>query len=110
MAESAATNGMEVEEHLVDTEEDNCNENSRTLFLKELNLILILSFLSLSSEELDFDGTTEVHENVKDKQEHKVVSDPRVRKRSGINKYRTIEPNTQRFSTKFRDCRHCRKM
>ncbi|CAN4108379.1 unnamed protein product [Withania somnifera] len=109
MAESAATKGMELQEHLVDTEEDNGDENSRTLFLKELNLILILSFLSLSSEELDVDAT-EINENVKANQEHKVVSDSRFRKRGGINKYGTMKPDTQRFSTKFRDCRHCRKM
>lgn len=110
MAESAANKGMELEEHLVvDTEEDNDDENSRTLFLKELNLILILSFLSLSSEELDFD-TTEINENVKANQEHKVVSDPRFRKGGGIDKYRAIKPEIQRFSTKFRDCRHCRRM
>ncbi|XP_055817158.1 uncharacterized protein LOC129886482 isoform X1 [Solanum dulcamara] len=106
----AASKGMELEEHLVDTnEEDNGDENLRTLFLKELNLILILSFLSLSSEELDFDAT-EINESGKANQEHKVVSDPRFRKRGGINKYRAVEPETQRHSTKFRDCRHCLKM
>ncbi|XP_049352033.1 uncharacterized protein LOC125816465 [Solanum verrucosum] len=110
MAESATTKGVELEEHLADTdEEDNGDENSRTMFLKELNLILILSFLSLSSEQVDFDAT-ETNENVKANQEHKVVSDSRFRKLGGINKYRASEPETQRFSTKFRDCRHCRKM
>ncbi|XP_069144257.1 uncharacterized protein [Solanum lycopersicum] len=110
MDESAATKGVELEEHLVDTdEEDNGDENSRTLFFKELNLILIISFLSLSSEQVDFDAS-ETNENVKANQIHKVVSGSRLRKRGGINKYRASEPETQRVSTKFRDCRHRRKI
>ncbi|XP_060218472.1 uncharacterized protein LOC132645481 [Lycium barbarum] len=108
MGESAAIQGMVQEEHLVDTEEDNGDENSRALFLKELNLVLILSFLSLSSEELDFEAK-EINENVKVQQQQKVVSHLRCRKR-GINKYNTVEPEIQRSSTKFRDCRHCRRM
>ncbi|XP_059312519.1 uncharacterized protein LOC132063811 [Lycium ferocissimum] len=106
MGESAAIKGMVQEEHLVDTEED---ENSRALFLKELNLVLILSFLSLSSEELDFEAK-EINENVKVQQQQKVVSHLRCRKRGGINQYNTVEPEIQRSSTKFRDCRHCRRM
>ncbi|XP_009610005.1 uncharacterized protein [Nicotiana tomentosiformis] len=108
MAESA-TMGMELEEELVDTEEDNRDENARTIFLAELNLIQIISFLSLSSEELDFEAV-EINENAKAHQEHKAVSDLRSRKRGGIKKYKNIEPEIQSFSTKIRDCRHSRRM
>ncbi|MCD7450493.1 hypothetical protein HAX54_004675 [Datura stramonium] len=85
-------------------------EKPRKLFLGELNLVLILSFLSLSSEEQNYEEL-EIH-NDKDHQSHNnLVSKLNSRKlRGGMNQYRTTVPEMHRFHTKIKDSRHCRRM
>ncbi|XP_055808752.1 uncharacterized protein LOC129877298 [Solanum dulcamara] len=101
MAEST-TRTIKLEEQLMDIEEEKVDEKPRELFLAELNLVLILSFFSLSSEE----GKLEI-DNDKD---HNVISKINSTKRGGINKYRATEHEFPRFQTKIKDCRHCRRM
>ncbi|KAM3204552.1 hypothetical protein P3L10_027961 [Capsicum annuum] len=100
---------MNLEEQLVDIEEAKGDEKPRDqLFLAELNLVLILSFFSLSSEERKLEKL-EI-DNDKDHQAHNVISKLNSKKRGGINKYRTTEHEFPRFQTKIKDCRHCRRM
>nr|XP_009626772.1 uncharacterized protein LOC104117421 [Nicotiana tomentosiformis] len=105
MVEST-TMAMKLEEQLVNIEEEKSYEKPRELFLAELNLVLILSFLSLSSEERSFEEL----EIDKDHEEHNIVSNVNFRKRGGMNNYRATEPQMPRFQTKIRDCRHSRRM
>ncbi|OIT27788.1 PREDICTED: uncharacterized protein LOC109213484 [Nicotiana attenuata] len=106
MVEST-TMATKLEEQLVNMEEEKGDEKPRELFFAELNLVLILSFLSLSSEERNFEKL-EI-DNDKDHQEDNIVSKVNFRKR-GMNNYRTTEPQVPRFQTKIRDCGHCRRM
>ncbi|CAI9763838.1 unnamed protein product [Fraxinus pennsylvanica] len=73
--------------------------------LAELNLILVLSSLSLSSEECPNLEETSA-ENRKEK--HK-ISNLQTRRRE-ISEFRSPERQISRVHTKIRDCRHCRKM
>ncbi|KAK4364164.1 hypothetical protein RND71_015522 [Anisodus tanguticus] len=89
---------MELEEQLVDMEEEKGDDKPRELFLAELNLVLILSFFSLSSEERKLEELEIDHD--KDHQTHN------SKKRGGINKYRATEHEFPRFQTKIKDCRY----
>ncbi|XP_059302802.1 uncharacterized protein LOC132054856 [Lycium ferocissimum] len=100
---------MKLEEQLVDMEEEKGDEKPRELFLAELNLVLILSFFSLSSEERKLEEL-EI-DNDKDYQAHNFISKLKSKKRGGINKYRATDQHEfPRFQTKIKDCRHCRRM
>ncbi|KAL3325863.1 hypothetical protein AABB24_036873 [Solanum stoloniferum] len=107
MAESTSTT-TKLEEQLMDREEEKGDEKLRELFLAELNLVLVLSFFSLSSEERKLEEF-EI-DNDKDHQEHNIISKVNTMKRGGINKYRATEHEFPRFQTKIKDCRHCRRM
>ncbi|CAN4099450.1 unnamed protein product [Withania somnifera] len=89
-------------------EEEKGDEKPRDLFLAELNLVLILSVFSLSSEERKLEEL-EI-DNDQDHQAYNVISKLNSRKRGGVNKYRTTEHEFPRFQTKIKDCRHCRRM
>ncbi|CAN4125003.1 unnamed protein product [Withania somnifera] len=99
---------MKLEEKIVDVKEEKGDEKPRELFLAELNLVLILSFFSLSSEERKLE-LLEI-DNDQDHQAHNVISKLNSRKRGGLTKYRTTEHEFPRFQTKINDCRHCRRM
>lgn len=75
-----------------------------TTFLGKLNLVLILSFFSLSGEEcIDFEEK-EKNENGKFLEAKDTVSRLHTKKRE-INAFKVVESRTPRFQTKIRDCR-----
>ncbi|XP_022896457.1 uncharacterized protein LOC111410385 [Olea europaea var. sylvestris] len=105
--EAAANEGEEenVEENIenkgpLDTDMD-------MFALAELNLILVLSSLSLSSEECPNLKGKSV-ENRKEK--HKVSTLQTRRPRPEINELRSAKRQISRVHTNIRDCRHCRRM
>ncbi|KAL6982013.1 hypothetical protein U1Q18_023631 [Sarracenia purpurea var. burkii] len=98
-------NGETVE---INRDLDSCSE-TKTNFLAELNLILILSFLSLSGEECPDLEETDGKENLKDLEEKHTVSRLRTGRRE-MNESKIVESRTPRFQTKIKDCRHCRRM
>lgn len=80
-------------------------------FLMELNLVLILSFLSLSAEErLDYQAIKPKdlikHPNPKGSDSTLHV----YKHESKANEFRAFERQTHKFQTKIRDCRHSRRM
>lgn len=99
MAEST-TRTMKLEEQLMDIEEEKGDEKPRELFLAELNLVLVLSFFSLSSEERKLEEL-----EIDNDKDHNVISKINSKKRGGINKYRATEHEFPRFQTKIKDCR-----
>ncbi|XP_058225679.1 uncharacterized protein LOC131334590 [Rhododendron vialii] len=116
MAETAIEKNQE-ECKMVGTDNEENGENrdsdaylgTSTTFLGKLNLVLILSFMSLSAEEcIDFEEI-EKNENVKFPEAKDTISRLHARKRE-INEFKVVESRTPRFQTKIRDCRHCRRM
>ncbi|TMW81919.1 hypothetical protein EJD97_007404 [Solanum chilense] len=108
MAEFTSTS-TKLEEQVMDREEEKGDEKPRELFLAELNLVLVLSFFSLSSEERKLEEF-EI-DNDKDHQEHNIISKVNSKKRGGFNKYKVNDQHEfPRFQTKIKDCRHCRRM
>ncbi|KAG5579432.1 hypothetical protein H5410_050059 [Solanum commersonii] len=102
MAESTSTT-TKLEEQLMDREEEKGDEKLREMFLVELNLVLVLSFFSLSSEERKLEEF-EI-DNDKDHQQHNIISKVNSKKRGAITKYRATEHEFPRFQTKIKDCR-----
>ncbi|CAK9165809.1 unnamed protein product [Ilex paraguariensis] len=110
---------MDQKEKLVDRreEEDEEKENGdngpssseNTSFLTELNLILLLSFLSLSSEECYDSEEVKETENIKD---HKVVqtASRSQTRRQNVKEFKALDRQAPRLQTKIRDCRHNRRM
>ncbi|KAL3517260.1 hypothetical protein ACH5RR_024162 [Cinchona calisaya] len=81
--------------------------------LKELNLLIILSFLSLSPEEsLNLEEINEKMESShKDsKQRHPLSANLQIIKEREMYESRSPERQSPRFQTKIRDSRHCRRM
>lgn len=76
-------------------------------FLMELNLVMILSFLSLSAEEkLDFQ-TIKPKDLIK--HTNPKGSDATLhayKHESKVNEFRALERQTHKFQTKIRDCRY----
>uniref|UniRef100_A0A3Q7ID27 Uncharacterized protein n=1 Tax=Solanum lycopersicum TaxID=4081 RepID=A0A3Q7ID27_SOLLC len=104
MAEFTSTS-TKLEEQVMDREEEKGDEKPRELFLAELNLVLVLSFFSLSSEERKLEEF-EI-DNDKDHQEHNIISKVSSKKRGGINKYKATDQHEfPRFQTKIKDCRY----
>lgn len=88
---------------------DEEEEETNTSLVGGLNLVLILSFLSLSAEErLSLDETT-LHE-IRDNYSHKTKncgsrSDLRTRRRE-MSQFPAMERQTSKVHTKIRDCRY----
>ncbi|XP_019168281.1 PREDICTED: uncharacterized protein LOC109163997 [Ipomoea nil] len=81
-------------------------------FLSELNLILIVSFLSLSGEEVNSLETKMVDNVVRDDHrptDHAVVADLQMKRRR-VNEFKALGSRPIKFQTKIKDGRHCRRM
>lgn len=72
-------------------------------FLRELNLVLILSFLSLSSEERLDSQVIKPKDLIKHPNPKGTDSSLHVPK---VNDFRPLERKTHKFQTKIRDCRY----
>lgn len=103
---------MEIEEeerHGENGERDSSYLGPNSSFLTELNLVLIVSYLSLSEDEcLNVDEIEKV-EAVKNKEPKDNISRLQAQKRK-LQEPKLFEQRMQKFQTKIRDCRHCRKM
>lgn len=72
-------------------------------FLRELNLVLILSFLSLSAEERLDSQAIKPKDLIKHPNPKGTDSSLHVPK---VNEFRALERQTHKFQTKIRDCRY----
>lgn len=92
-------------------EEEETGEGSNTSLLAGLNLVLIMSFLSLSAE--DRSNFDEIHElETGDFVQHKhcvTKSSLQTRRRQIMSQFPAVERQSSRVHTKIRDSRHCRR-
>ncbi|KAG8391917.1 hypothetical protein BUALT_Bualt01G0236800 [Buddleja alternifolia] len=89
-------------------EEDQTNES----LLAGVNLIMILSFLSLSPDEKR-SNLKEIEEMGSCKYYHKAkdaVSRSNFPRRREVNGFPSVERHAAKVHTKIRDCRHCRRL
>lgn len=102
----------EEEDDMMGKEEE--TESSGTgCSIQELNLILILAFLSLSAEDerLDFEEIKQTHHDLVDPKGKHSTSFKDLRQRQlNINGFRAPERQTSRLHTKIQDCRHGRRI
>ncbi|KAH6829401.1 hypothetical protein C2S53_016829 [Perilla frutescens var. hirtella] len=94
-------------------EEEEIGEgNNNTSLLAGLNLVLIMSFLSLSEEDRsNFDEIQEFETGDFDQQQKHCMSKSslQTRRRRMMNQFPAVERQSSRVHTKIRDSRHCRR-
>ncbi|KAM7472277.1 hypothetical protein LguiA_010460 [Lonicera macranthoides] len=89
----------------ISVKEEQENADTSRKFLTELNLLLILSFLSLSTEE--FLSCEEIEKMENDAKS--AISRSQMH-RQQVDQFKAFERRTPKFQTKIRDCRHSRRM
>ncbi|KAH6803288.1 hypothetical protein C2S51_034734 [Perilla frutescens var. frutescens] len=93
-------------------EEETGEENNNTSLLAGLNLVLIMSFLSLSEEDRsNFDEIQEFETGDFDQQQKHCVSKSslQTRRQRMMNQFPAVERQSSRVHTKIRDSRHGRR-
>lgn len=89
----------------VKEEEEEENGDTSGKFLTELNLLLILSFLSLSTEEFLSCEEIEKMEIDKENDAKRAISRSHTHRRQ-VDQFKAFEQKTPKFQTKIRDCRY----
>nr|GMC86656.1 uncharacterized protein LOC109163997 [Ipomoea batatas] len=87
--------------------EENGEGASASTFLPELNLILIVCFLSLSGDEINSLETKMVDNVVRDDHrptDHAVVADLHMKRRR-VSEFKALGSRPIKFQTKIKDCR-----
>lgn len=88
-----------------ESEENGEGASTSTTFLPELNLILIVCFLSLSGEEVNSLETKMVDNVVRD--DHRPPQHAHLQmNRRRVNEFRALDSRPIKFQTKIKDCRY----
>ena len=102
---------IDKENNLAEEDEEENGETNASTILAGLNLVTIMSLLSLSEEERsNFDEIQEMETgNNERKAKHGVSKSSLQAKRQQVNQFPALARQTTRVQTKIRDSRHCRR-
>ncbi|KAL8494966.1 hypothetical protein ACS0TY_019219 [Phlomoides rotata] len=94
-----------------DDDKENEEETANASILAGLNLVMIMSLLSLSEEECSsFDEIKDIETRNEDRKAKQGVPKPSLQtQRQQVNQFPALERQSTRVHTKIRDSRHCRR-